>query len=43
MLSVSAVKSAANAAGYYEQKDNYYFIGEMATEWLGTGAESLGA
>ncbi|MDI9224357.1 MobF family relaxase [Serratia sp. PF-27] len=42
MLSVSAVKSAANAAGYYEQKDNYYFIGEMATEWLGTGAESLG-
>ncbi|MFK3695317.1 MobF family relaxase [Serratia bockelmannii] len=42
MLSVANVKSAGGAASYYESKDNYYFLGEMATGWYGTGAESLG-
>ncbi|KNE88469.1 hypothetical protein PSTG_18130, partial [Puccinia striiformis f. sp. tritici PST-78] len=36
------VESAGGAASYYESKDNYYFLGEMATGWYGTGAESLG-
>ncbi|NIF23934.1 MobF family relaxase [Candidatus Pantoea multigeneris] len=42
MLSVSTVKSAGGAAGYYTAEDNYYFLGEQSTEWYGTGAESLG-
>ncbi|WP_240116238.1 MobF family relaxase [Erwinia endophytica] len=42
MLSVSTVKNAANAGGYYTAEDNYYFLGEASTGWYGTGAESLG-
>lgn len=42
MLSVSTIKSASKAGAYYTAEDNYYFLGEQATEWYGTGAESLG-
>lgn len=42
MLSVSTIKSASKAGGYYTAEDNYYFLGEQATGWYGTGAESLG-
>ncbi|MFH2331912.1 MobF family relaxase [Morganella morganii] len=42
MLSLSRIGNAAGAASYYEQKDNYYFLGDAATEWFGKGAEKLG-
>ncbi|PHM59480.1 MobF family relaxase [Xenorhabdus ishibashii] len=42
MLSLSRVRSASGAASYYEQEDNYYFLGEATTSWFGKGAESLG-
>lgn len=42
MLSLSRVSSASGASSYYEQEDNYYFLGEATTAWFGKGAESLG-
>lgn len=42
MLSLSRVSSASGASNYYEQEDNYYFLGEATTSWFGKGAESLG-
>ncbi len=41
MLSISNLKNAAQAAGYYE-KDNYYLAGEGPSGWWGKAAESLG-
>ena len=43
MLSVSSVKSAKGAAGYFAA-DNYYTAGEAETagEWIGKGAALLG-
>lgn len=40
MLTVATV--ASGAAGYYMDKDNYYFLGNLESRWLGKGAESLG-
>lgn len=42
MLSLSKIGNSAGAASYYEQKDNYYFLGDAATEWFGKGAAGLG-
>ncbi len=43
MLSLSTLKSAAQAASYFE-KDNYYSRGqsEETSKWFGKGAEELG-
>ncbi|WP_058914209.1 conjugative transfer relaxase/helicase TraI [Entomohabitans teleogrylli] len=40
MLSIGSV--AAGAAGYYTDKDNYYFLGNMESLWMGEGAKTLG-
>lgn len=40
MLSIASVSSGA--AGYYTNKDNYYFLGNMESIWLGEGAKKLG-
>ncbi|MGC0805448.1 MobF family relaxase [Pantoea agglomerans] len=42
MMTVAPVASAADAAGYYSSKDNYYFLDDMPTQWLGEGARELG-
>ncbi|PAV02545.1 hypothetical protein CBG25_10265 [Arsenophonus sp. ENCA] len=44
MLSVKNLTSggASASANYYEEKDNYYFVGEEGTGWFGKGAERLG-
>ena len=41
MLSIFNLKSAAQAASYYE-KDNYYLVGEGPSGWWGKTADSLG-
>ncbi|MGF6477304.1 conjugative relaxase-like TrwC/TraI family protein [Pantoea dispersa] len=41
MMTVAPVASAADAAGYYSSKDNYYFLDDMPTQWLGEGARAL--
>ncbi|WP_277972930.1 conjugative transfer relaxase/helicase TraI [Pantoea agglomerans] len=40
MLTVSSV--AGGGAGYYMSKDNYYFLGNMESRWMGELAVSLG-
>ncbi|WP_119712676.1 MobF family relaxase [Arsenophonus endosymbiont of Aleurodicus floccissimus] len=35
-------RGASASAHYYEEKDNYYFVGEERTQWFGKGAERLG-
>lgn len=44
MLSVKNLTSggAATSANYYEEKDNYYFVGEEGIGWFGKGAQRLG-
>ncbi|WP_336794880.1 MobF family relaxase [Pantoea anthophila] len=42
MMTVAPVASAADAAGYYSSKDNYYFLDDMPTQWVGEGARELG-
>lgn len=41
MMSVSAIKSAG-AAGHYFEQDDYYVDGLSPSEWVGSGAETLG-
>ncbi|MCU6213360.1 conjugative relaxase, partial [Morganella morganii] len=40
MLSVAPI--AKNAENYYTAQDNYYFLGNAGSRWLGKGAEALG-
>jgi hypothetical protein len=40
MMTPAPVASAADAASYYSSKDNYYFLDDMPTQWLGEGARS---
>jgi len=40
MLTVSSV--AGGGAGYYMSKDNYYFLGNMESRWMGELAGALG-
>jgi len=42
MMSVAPVASAGSAAGYYSNSDNYYFLGNLQSLWLGEGAKELG-
>jgi len=42
MMSVAPVASAGTAAAYYSNSDNYYFLGNLQSLWLGEGAKSLG-
>lgn len=42
MMTVASVASAADAAGYYSSKDNYYFLDDLQSQWLGDGARELG-
>ncbi|QEM94328.1 conjugative relaxase (plasmid) [Kosakonia radicincitans] len=42
MMSPAPIVSAGEAAGYYSNKDNYYFLGQLESEWLGEGAGRLG-
>lgn len=42
MMSPAPIVSASDAAGYYSNKDNYYFLGQLESEWLGEGASALG-
>lgn len=42
MMSPAPIVSAGEAAGYYSNKDNYYFLGQLESEWLGEGASQLG-
>lgn len=42
MMSVAPVASAGSAAGYYSNSDNYYFLGNLQSLWLGDGAKELG-
>ncbi len=42
MMTVAPVASAAGAADYYSSKDNYYFLGDLDSQWLGEGAKQLG-
>lgn len=41
MLRITALKSAAGAAGYFE-KDDYYADGKSPSAWAGDGAKALG-
>lgn len=42
MMSVAPVASAGEAAGYYSNSDNYYFLGSLQSLWMGEGAKALG-
>ncbi|MDW2744995.1 MULTISPECIES: conjugative transfer relaxase/helicase TraI [Atlantibacter] len=42
MMSVAPVASAGTAAAYYSNADNYYFLGNLQSLWLGEGAKALG-
>ncbi|MDP5163396.1 conjugative transfer relaxase/helicase TraI [Enterobacter ludwigii] len=42
MMSVAPVASASEAAGYYSNSDNYYFLGSLQSLWMGEGAKELG-
>jgi len=42
MMTVAPVASAGSAADYYSNKDNYYFLGSLQSQWLGEGAKQLG-
>ncbi len=38
-----SIGSPATSGGkYYEQKDNYYFLGGLENQWFGEGAKALG-
>ncbi|WP_427150003.1 hypothetical protein ACNFZA_25285 (plasmid) [Citrobacter freundii] len=39
MMSVAPIGSAADAAGYYSHSDNYYFLGNLQSLWMGEGAD----
>ncbi|MCH9300014.1 MobF family relaxase [Pantoea allii] len=41
MMTVAPVASAADAASYYSSKDNYYFLDDLESQWLGEGAREL--
>lgn len=41
MMSVAPVASAGEAAGYYSNSDNYYFLGSLQSLWMGEGAKEL--
>lgn len=41
-MTVAPVASAADAASYYSSKDNYYFLDDLESQWLGEGAKELG-
>ncbi|ESH32947.1 hypothetical protein SEEGA711_03713, partial [Salmonella enterica subsp. enterica serovar Gaminara str. ATCC BAA-711] len=36
------IASAADAASYYSNSDNYYFLGNLQSLWMGEGADALG-
>ncbi|HFE4537093.1 TPA: conjugative transfer relaxase/helicase TraI [Escherichia coli] len=40
MLSIAPI--AGGGAGYYAAQDNYYFLGNLQSRWLGEGAQTLG-
>lgn len=40
MLSIAPI--AGGGAGYYAAQDNYYFLGNLQSRWLGEGARMLG-
>lgn len=40
MLSIAPI--AGGGAGYYAAQDNYYFLGNLQSRWLGEGAQALG-
>ncbi|EHA0391971.1 conjugative transfer relaxase/helicase TraI [Salmonella enterica] len=42
MMSVAPIASAADAASYYSNSDNYYFLGNLQSLWMGEGADALG-
>ncbi|ELY3637785.1 conjugative transfer relaxase/helicase TraI [Cronobacter sakazakii] len=42
MMSVAPVASAGGAAQYYSNADNYYFLGNLQSLWMGEGAKKLG-
>ncbi|POT24484.1 conjugative transfer relaxase/helicase TraI [Citrobacter freundii] len=42
MMSVAPIGSAADAADYYSHSDNYYFLGNLQSLWMGEGADALG-
>ncbi|MFS7282023.1 conjugative transfer relaxase/helicase TraI [Serratia proteamaculans] len=42
MMTVAPVASASGAAAYYSSKDNYYFLGNLQSKWVGEGAQELG-
>lgn len=42
MMSLQTISSPGGAGGYYSQTDNYYFIGELMTQWHGKLAEEMG-
>ncbi|ADU72059.1 conjugative transfer relaxase/helicase TraI [Pantoea sp. At-9b] len=42
MMTIAPVASAADAAGYYSSQDNYYFLDDLQSQWLGEGARELG-
>ncbi|WP_437615455.1 MobF family relaxase [Erwinia sp. V71] len=42
MMTPAPVASAGSAAEYYSSKDNYYFLGNLESQWLGEGAKTLG-
>lgn len=42
MMSVAPIGSAADAASYYSHSDNYYFLGNLQSLWMGEGADALG-
>lgn len=40
MMSIGSI--AGGGAGYYADKDNYYFLGNLDSRWMGEGAKALG-
>lgn len=42
MMSLQTISSPGGAGGYYSKADNYYFIGELMTQWHGKLAEEMG-
>lgn len=40
MMTIGA--PATSGGKYYEQKDNYYFLGGLENQWFGEGAKALG-
>ncbi|WP_174263227.1 conjugative transfer relaxase/helicase TraI [Cronobacter sakazakii] len=42
MMTVAPVASAGGAYGYYSSADNYYFLGNLQSLWMGEGAKALG-